>query len=76
MGCGKKEYTHNSTDFNYLWLYIQKFRKGILGVKSRPGRPSKLDIWDKRQLVKIVKKDTEQQFNKLVMNLLHQNPTK
>ena len=68
--------THTIPQISTISDYIQKFRKGILDVKSRPGRLPKLNIWDKRQLIKIVKKDTEQQFNKLVMNLLHQNPTK
>ena len=53
MGCGKKEYT-TIARISTISDYIQKFRKGILDVKSRPGRPSKLDIWDKRELVKIV----------------------
>ena len=72
----KRKSTHTIAQIPTISDYIQKFRKGILDVKSHPRRPPKLDIWDKRQLIKIVKKDTEQQFNKLVMNLLRQNPTK
>ena len=44
MGCGKKEYAHTIAQLLTISDYIQKFRKGILDVKTRPGRPSKLDI--------------------------------
>ena len=44
MGCGKKEYTHTIARISTISDYIQKFRKGILDVKSRPGRLPKLDI--------------------------------
>ena len=44
MGCEKKEYAHTIARVSTISDYIQKFRKGILDVKSRLGRPSKLDI--------------------------------
>ena len=44
IGCGKKEYTHTIAEILTISDYIQKFRKGILDVKSHPRRPPKLDI--------------------------------
>ena len=40
----ERKSTHTIPQISTISDYIQKFRKGILDVKSRPGRPSKLDI--------------------------------